>query len=381
MKRILPFILLVVLFFSFTGCKKESTNILYDKKYIDEIKEVRSELSFYLARSFIPGGTFAIAKDGKIIYSEAIGFASKDLNVKMTRDSKLRIGHVSELFTSLIYRKLEEKGIMHPDSLITTYLTDFPGFNFDVSIKHLVDHTSGIRPLNFSEEDSRALNVSIQRGIEKLKDEKIEITPGHFQDYSGFNYNLLGAAMEKATGKRFAELLKEYVTDTLGLANTLIDNPYATIEGRSDFYDHNMVAQAVNATTRDLRFRAPSQGLLSNAEDLVNFGMAMLHAEYISEELKKLIFEKVILVDGTWGNIASGWLLLQDAKGRIAYGRDGKVVGGGAALLIYPEEDLVIAGAVNLTSNFDEIPVFTMASPFLPDENEIENKAKKNTPE
>ena len=373
-QRLFSITLLGVFILLFSGCVKKDTDIIYDKKYLNEIKELRKDAGFYLARNFIPGGSFAVAKNGKIIYSEGIGLASKDLNVKMTRKTKLRIGQVSELFTSLIYRKLEAEGILHPDSSISFYLPDFPGFDYDLKIKHLVDHTSGMPKLSTSEEDWAAINVSLKMGIDKLQNKELLGYPGAFQDLSGYNYNLLGAAMEQASGKRFSQLLQEYVTDTLQLNNTTLDNPFITIEGRSDFFDHNLVAQTVNAVTVDLRYRAPSQGVLSNAEDLVKFGIAILHSEYISEEIRSKLFERVTLEEGMIGNIASAWLLLFDGEGRSVYGRAGEVVGGGAAILVYPEHDLVVAGAVNLTSSLDEIPVFQFASLFLPEEQKIETK-------
>jgi serine beta-lactamase-like protein LACTB, mitochondrial len=66
------FILFIILS-GLTNCKKESNNILYDKKYIKEIKAARKDMGLYLTRNQIPGATVAVSKNGKIIYSEGIG--------------------------------------------------------------------------------------------------------------------------------------------------------------------------------------------------------------------------------------------------------------------------------------------------------------------
>lgn len=381
MKKNLPrIILLIALTISFISCEKEKAAIVYDKQYIDEIKEIRKELAFYLTRNYIPGATFAVALDGKIVYSEGIGFASKDLEVDMNRDNKLRIGDVSELFTSLIYMKMLEEGTLHKDSTVQHYLPDFPELNYKLTLDNLVNHTSGIRPLNSEEIDWRGLNISIQKGIENFKNDSLIFYPGWYQETNMYNYNLLGAVMEEATGKRFPLLLKEYVTDTLNLDNTLIDDPFRTIKGRTDFYDHNFVAQTVNATFRDMRYRAPSQGLLSNAEDLVKFGNAILNSDYISEDIKNTLFEPIILKDGFPATLSHGWMLSTDLKGRRISGRSGQVTGGGASLLIFPDVKLVIAGAINLTADMDDIPVFQIAGHFLTD-NEIINPVRDTIPE
>lgn len=379
-KRIVQFSVLLVILIGLSNCKKSKTNVLYDKKYITEIKAARKDAVFYMTRNFIPGGTFAIAKQGKIIYSEGLGLASEDLEVPVTRDTKFRIGQLSELFTSAIYQKMVENGTLHPDTTVQHYFPDFPEKQFKLPLRHLVYHTSGIREPGNSESDWRGLNVTLEKGIDNFKADSLEFPPGMYVVPSMFNYNLLGTVMEKVTGKKFQTILEEYVTDTLNLANTLPDNPFSTIKGRSDFYDQNFIAQVVHATTRDMRFKVPSEGLLSNAEDLVKFGNAVLYSDFFSKEIKEKLFEPVPLYNDIPSNMANGWILMEDMKGRKFYGRSGTVTGGGAALLIYPEEEIVIACATNLGSFSDDYPVFTMAQHFFSDVEEQTNTTK-NTPE
>ena len=256
MRSILSYVLLFFIVVTFSACEKKEANIVYDRKYIDEIKEVRTEFASYLMRSFIPGGEMAIAKKGKIVYSEGFGLASTNLEVPMKRDNKLRIAATSELFTSFIYLKMVEEGILHPDSSVQHYLPDYPMESGRINLQHLVHHTSGIRTPTVMEKESKEFNISITKGLDAFKNDELLSPPGAYQDISMFNYNVLGAVMEKASGKTFPNLLKEYITDTLHLENTVIDNPFNTIKGRADFYDYNFIAQSVHASTRDLRFAA-----------------------------------------------------------------------------------------------------------------------------
>jgi len=226
-QRILT-IILVSITLSFIGCRKSSVDILYDKKYIKEIKASREDIKFYMARNFIPGATFAVAKDGKIIYSEGAGLASNDLNVSAKRDTKFRIGEISELFTSTIYQLMIEDGILNPDSTVQHYLPDYPETGKNMTLKQLAYHTSGLRIERESEERAEMFHVTIEKGLNTFKNDPLESEPNLFQNPSMFNYNLLGAIMEKASGKHYNELLKEYITDTLHLENTLIDNPFQT---------------------------------------------------------------------------------------------------------------------------------------------------------
>jgi CubicO group peptidase (beta-lactamase class C family) len=364
-KNLLNLTFLLIILMGFSQCRNPENDILYDSNYTDEIKAARENIRFYMATNFIPGGTFAIAKEGKIIYSEGVGQASKDLEVPATRSTKFRIGELSSLFTNLLFHRLQKEGLLHADSAIQVYFPEFPQKKHELKIHHLVQETSGFRNPTLKELDWRGLNVNLQKGIENFSGDPLAAQPGWYQTPNFFNYNLLGAIMEKTTKKDFRLLLKEYVTDTLHLENTVIDNPFQTIKGRTDFYDHNFVAQVINATFRDMRYRAPSQGLLSNAEDLVKFGNAVLYSDYFKEVIDEDFFEPIKLYNDIPSAMVNEWVLLTDRQGRTIYGKTGTVTGGSAAIVIYPEEELVLACATNLAANNDKYPLLDMAQHFL----------------
>ncbi|MEN8116397.1 MAG: serine hydrolase domain-containing protein [Bacteroidota bacterium] len=360
-------LIIVAILLVFGGCKKKNTNSIYDNSYKDEIELTRKDFMSYMARNHIPGGNIAIAKEGNIIYSEGIGLASKDLDVPMTRHNLLRIGDVSQLFTSIIYLKLVEEGILDPDSTVQHYIPEYPETDFKLALKYLPYHTSGIRKQGPSESELPGLNPSIQKGLESFMNDDLTSPPGWYEEVSMFNTNLLGAVMERATKKKFPVLLKEYVTDTLQLANTIVDNSVVPIEGRADFYDQNMLGQVINAPFHDTRYKAPSFGILSNAEDLAKLGIAILESDYFSEEFTEKLFEPCNLYGNYKSKMANGWILTIDEQGRDVNASSGSVMGGGAAILMYPEEELVIAYAVNLTIGNNMLPVFEIANHFLQD--------------
>ena len=365
---VLSYILLFTMLFGFNNCSSnKEKNIVYDKSYLDEIKDARDDAMLFMTGNNVPGASYAISIEGELIYSEAMGLASKDLNVEATRDTKFRIGEVSELFTSLIYQFMVEDGTLHPDSTVENFLPEFPGSGANVKLQQLVNHTSGIREPRQNEEDWRGLNVRLQMGIDNFKNDSLVEYPGWFQLISMFNYNLLGAIMEKASDKTYSEILQDYITDTLNLNNTVVDHPFITIENRTDFFDLNYIAQVINATFRDMRYRAPSEGLLSTSEDLIKLGNAILYSDYISDNIKENLFKPISLRDGTQAFMSNGWMLLKSKNYTNMYGRSGKVTGGSAALLLYPKEKLVIATACNLAVNPNDIPIFKMAAHFLPE--------------
>ncbi|WP_297090175.1 serine hydrolase domain-containing protein [uncultured Draconibacterium sp.] len=367
MMRITQVLILFFVLATLTNCKKAKNDVVYNKKYIEEIKQVRKEFSFLLGRNFIPGAQIAISKNGELIYSEAMGWASKDLEVVAKRDTKFRIGSLSELYTALIYLKMVEEGKLIPDSAVQHYLPDFPKKKMPVKLEHLLNHSSGIRELTRAEQEWTGINFSIKRGLEKFMDDPLMAPPGAYQQESRFNYNLLGAILENASNQKYHELLENYVTDTLKLSNTCPDNPFSTIKGRTNFYDHNMIAQVVNAVTMDMRWRLPSDGLLSTAEDLVKLGNVFLSSDYLNERTRENLFEPVSLSSQGPSLLANGWIIITDSSGRKVYGREGAVTGGSSSMLIYPDEELVVVVTTNLCQENSSIPIFKLARFFLPE--------------
>lgn len=365
MRKFSIIILLLLAGLGLTNCNKKRDNLVYDRKYIKEIKEFRKEAISYLMINNIPGASFAIAKNGELIYSEGMGQASKDLEVPVTRETKFRIGVVSECLTTVMYQMLVQAGILHPDSTVQFYLPEFPNKNKKITLSTLTNHTSGIRPPTEEEADWRGLNVSLQEGLSQFMNDSLIYSPGMFQTQSMYNYNLLGVVMEKATGKSFSQLLNVLVSDSLKLTNTVPDNPFASIKKRSNFYDLNLVAQVTNSTTRDLRYKAPSEGLLSTAEDLVKLGNEMLYPKVLSENMIKEILQPVTLGSNMPTSLSNGWIVMTDEDGRKFYGRAGGTNGGGASLVVYPDEKLVLAAAINLTDDKGEVPVMLFAKKFL----------------
>jgi len=365
MKRFTIFLLIGLAGLSMTNCNKQNESLYYDREYVKEIKELRKEAISYLVNNKVPGASFAIAKNGKLIYSEGMGQASKDLEVPVTRETKFRIGAVSECLTAVMYQMLVEAGTLYPDSTVRHYLPEFPVLKHKLTLSALPNHTSGIRTPTDEEADWRGLNISLQEGLSEFINDSLLYPPGMFQTQSMFNYNLLGAVMEKATGKSFSQLLTKLVSDSLNLTNTVTDNPFASIKGRSNFYDLDLVAQVTNATTRDMRFKAPSEGILSTPEDLVKLGNAILYPGVISENMANEILKPANFESRMQQVLSNGWIVMTDADGHRYYGRAGGTTGGGCTLIVYPDEKLVFAVAINLTERTGEIPVFTLIKSFL----------------
>jgi|SRR5215216_7551077 len=139
-------------------------------------------------------------------------------------DTKFRIGSVTKQFTAALILQLVEEGKIKLDGKISDYLTDYrKDTGGKVTIHQLLNHTFGIpsytnRP-DFSAEISRNL-YSVADFVKKFASGGLEFEPGSKFSYNNSGYSLLGAIIEKVTGKSYETVLTERILKPLGMTNS-----------------------------------------------------------------------------------------------------------------------------------------------------------------
>lgn len=357
--------LLFLTMFILFACSNENPQRIISHKYLDPIIKARKEVIVQKSMDFIPGLSIAVSVDNKLVWSEGMGYASENLEVPASRETKYRIGDISEIFTALSYNMLVNKGILQPDSSIQHYIPDFPVKKWKITLRNLVDHSSGIRIATETELHEANYWLTIQRGLTKFMSDSLQFKPGYIQQKSIYNYILLGAAIERAVNEDFSKVVDKLVIDTLGLKNTVPDNTFIVIKGKSDFFDHNYISQVINATSIDLQYSLPANGFLSTAEDLNKLGNAFIYPGCISDSLKAQTFRSDKFESHAPARWVNGWFISSDKSGKKIYACNSKIVGSGSSLLIYPADKLVVAVTTNLTDKYGGMDIFKIAQYFI----------------
>ena len=156
-------------------------------------------------------GSVLVAENGKVIYKKGFGMANMEWAIPNQPDTRFRIGSVTKQFTATLILQLVEEGKIKLDGKITDYLTDYRKDTGDkVTIHQLLNHTSGIpsytsRP-NFLAEVSRN-PYSVADFVKTFASGDFEFEPGSKFSYNNSGYFLLGAIIEKVTGKTYETVL------------------------------------------------------------------------------------------------------------------------------------------------------------------------------
>lgn len=251
---------------------------------IDEVVDASVKLELF-------SGTILVAKDGKPIYTRAVGYADRDHGVKNKLDTKFNIGSIGKTITGTAIMQLVEKGKIRLTDPASLYLPDFP-YGDEITIHHLLSHTSGL--YNYMAHPDYRAKMSTLRNISDflplIYDQDLVFDkPGSQFSYSNSGIVCLGAIIEKVTGQTYPNYIQEYILDPLGMKDTGINFLEQIVENRAVGYIKLPSSQFL----RNVFQMPPTSadgGLETTVWDLLTFDQALYTDEIISEESKSKMF-------------------------------------------------------------------------------------------
>jgi serine beta-lactamase-like protein LACTB len=298
----------------------------------------------------VPGLAAAVAVDGKLVWSEAIGFADLERKKPVTRSTRFRIGSISKSLTAAGLLRLVEHNKLLLDAPVQNYVRNFPikpeGV---VTTRLLAGHLAGIRHYRKGEPLLNRPFSNVEAGLALFSDDALVSPPGAQFGYSSFGWSLISVVMESAAKRDFLDLMQREVIEPLRLEQTRPDRAGREDSDRTHFYTRDPDGRFVSAPTVNSSYMWAGGGYLSTAEDLVMFASALLRPGYLSEESRRLLFTSQRTIRDELTGYGIGWYITQDGKGRAIWYHDGGHHGGTAVLLIRPDKSAVAAIVCNVS--------------------------------
>lgn len=298
-----------------------------------------------------PGAAVLVAWKGTIVLRKGYGLANLEHRIAAAPETVFRLASVSKVFTVAAILALAEKGRLSLDDPASKYLAEYPWKKGVPALRDLLGHTSGIpdyldRPDNMKWVRGE---YSVAELIDSFKDRAPDFAPGERMAYSNSNYILLGAVLEKITGRPLSAAVQELVLRPLGLKRTFYDEELTVIPGRAAGYEPFRNADDSLDWTRfrNVRYYTMSclyaaGGYLSTVDDLYAFYRGLVDRKLISRDMVSRSLEPVRLAAGkTAGGSMGGWQI-DRLDGRTAYMKGGALPGVCTWMLFLPDEDLCV---------------------------------------
>jgi CubicO group peptidase (beta-lactamase class C family) len=237
-------------------------------------------------------GAALVAENNKVILKKGYGLANMEWNLPNQADTKFRLGSITKQFTATVILQLAEQGKLKLDGKLSDYLDYRKDTGSKVTIHNLLTHTSGIP--NYTALPGFFQNVSrnpftVNDFVKKYASGDLEFEPGSKFNYSNSGYFLLGAIIEKVTGKPYEQVLQENIFDPVGMKNTGYDHYDQVISKRAAGYIKTPKGYQ-NAPYLDMSIPYAAGSLYSTVEDLYLWDQALNGEKILSAKSKAAMF-------------------------------------------------------------------------------------------
>ena len=283
-------------------------------------------------------GSVLIARNGEILVSNGYGKANREKDTPNTAQTKFRLASVTKQFTAMAILILQAQGKLDVQDPISKYLPDCPAAWQNITVHHLLTHTSGIP--NFTNlpdyQTTKGLPATPLEIIARFKDKPLDFQAGEKWSYSNSGYVVLGFIIEKVSGKTYEAFLQKNIFVPLRMADS--------------GYDHNNTDLAtgyVNQSNKpadflDMSIPYAAGGLYSSVEDLNRWQQALYTEQLISVELLDNMFTPFAPMPDSDGlGYGYGWVIGKEG-GHPVVGHISGIEGFTTAITCYPDDKVAI---------------------------------------
>jgi len=301
---------------------------------------------FYTSNKMM--GSAAIARNNKILFSRAYGYAEINDNNKLPADinTKYRIGSITKMFTAVMIFQLIEEKKLSLNTPLSNFFPNIPNAG-KITIADLLDHHSGLH--NFTNDPDYLTWYTKPKTKKEIlnifEHDKPDFQPAEKGEYSNTNYVLLGYIIEKITHDSYSNELRNRILNKINLKNTYYGYKIDTNNNETYSYTWKDSSWKQEPET-DMSIPGGAGSIVSDPEDLIQFIDALFHGKLIDKEYLK---EMTTLKD----NFGMG-IFNFPFYGRYSFGHTGGIDGFESFISYFPDDRLAFAfcsNGMNYTMN------------------------------
>ena len=290
-------------------------------------------------------GTVLLALNGDAKFKKGYGWANAEWEIPNAANTKFRVGSITKQFTSMVVMQLQEQGKLKVQDAICVHLSPCPDTWKAVTVHHLLTHTSGI-PSYTGLPDFQKISIlpkTTDEMIALFRDLPLEFEPGSGFKYNNSGYFLLGVIIEKVTGRKYEDVLRDQIFTPVGMSETGYDRSNVVLPRRAAGYGRNGEAIA-NARYLDMGQPYSAGSLYSTVEDLLKWDQALYADRLLPAAAKAVMFTPFK------DNYAYGWVMPTPSP--ATFGRRQTTHGGGingfsSMLIRLPDDKMTIVVLAN----------------------------------
>lgn len=310
--------------------------------------EIERIISQEMSRQSIPGLSVAVGIGNDVVFTAGYGMSDLENFVPAKAHTQYRTGSIAKPVTAVAVMQLVEAGKLELDAQIQRYVTGFPQKQWPITIRQLLGHLGGIRHYS----DAAETNITrhypeLAPALKLFQNDALVAEPGTRYHYTTYGYVLLGVAVEQATGMRYMDYARQRILRPAGMDRTRDDHVYSIIPNRARGYVKASNGNLQNCSLADTSYKIPGGGLISTAEDIARFGIAVKTASLCKPSSVDAMFTAQKLKDGKSTGYGLGWAM-GSLEGKRTIRHTGGQQGVSTILSMLPREGFTVAIMTNL---------------------------------
>lgn len=296
-----------------------------------------------ISQGEMAGVSAGVHINGELVWSASEGYANVDEKTAFTTTTITRIASISKPMTAVAIMQLKESGKIALDDKVSKYIDVFSKEELkDITIKHLLGHSSGIQGYKDNKEANNLLGyATLEDALAIFIERDLAFAPGTDFSYTTYGYVVLGLLIEVVSGQSYEQYMKENIWDPIGMINTSVEEFDREYANKSLLYHKSKGTGPVLEDPTNLSDRVPGGGIQSSVEDVLRFGSALLDGSLISaNSLQEMTTNTGLKKDGN--SYGLGWYLYKSNTPHGAvFGHNGAQIGCSAFLFLLPDQNKV----------------------------------------
>ncbi len=297
------------------------------------------------------GAAVAVVRGADTLALRGYGYADVEFDVPMPTRAIFEIGSVTKQFTAAAVLQLVEQGKVSLDDDLTKYLPTYPTRGRHVTVRRLLDHTSGIH--NYTDIPAfltiQARKLPKDSLVALFAAEPFDFEPGAAMSYTNSGYFLLGLIVERASGLSYAEYVQRNLFQRAGMADSRYCGERAVFKRRAHGYQPDS-GRLMRAEYMDHTYPYAAGSLCSTVNDLVAWNAALHGGRILGPRAYAEMVTPGTLADGTPLRYAKA-LAVDSTLGRRRLHHSGGIYGFVSELAYFPDDRTSIVVLLNTSGS------------------------------
>ena len=295
-------------------------------------------------RPDVPGASIMIIQNGKVLLAKSYGMADLEKKVPSAPDVNYRLASVTKQFTAMAIMMLVDAGRMSFDDPITKFFPEFPAYGKRITVRHLLNHTSGLIAYEDIIPEGTTLPVLDINALRLLQvQDHTYFPPGSQFRYSNTGYAFLALIVEKVSGQTFAAFLRNSIFKPLRMDQSLAYEPGISVVCNRAYGYTEQKGDGFIKTDQSLTSSVLGDGgVYSSVNDLYKWDQALYSTKLVSKRILAIAFTpgKSTLHDKNL-RYGFGWFL-SEYRGLKTIWHYGSTVGFSTRLYRFPEKKFTV---------------------------------------